>query len=219
MAVKYQFDGVRFGIVEHIREDWPSDMRQWEQFEVHIHALSKPLDVGLPVLDLLIPEPAAAICLARRYDIPEILPAAFLALSSMRIAQDFDKHRTMGDDGMAQSMTPDADHIVPLDRTARWSLLDAREMRVLCRVREYLQVDFWTGITKNHCSPACEGNQRDALNSLQKLTVESGDIIPALDSKAAKPALCPTCKQKFAHQLADARQRIWPALTLLVKSA
>ncbi|KLO08177.1 hypothetical protein SCHPADRAFT_859299 [Schizopora paradoxa] len=216
MASKYQFDGVRNAIVERIKEDWPANYREWEQFEAHIDALSRPLDVGVPVLDLLIPEPASAICLARRYDIHQILPAAFLALSSMRIAHDYDKHRAMGDDGVNPPTTADVDYILPTDRTARWSLLDGRDMRILCRVREYLHVDLWTSFAQNSCSAQCEANHRSAVLSLQKMTVDFGDIYRVLESKVAKPNLCINCKSKFANELANIRTMIWPALVLLV---
>jgi len=219
MAAKYQFDSVRTRIVEHIKADWPSDLREWEQFEALVQELEKPLDTGYPVLDLLIPEPASAICLARRYDIPEILPAAFYALSTMRIAHDYDEHRASGDDGMYQDFTLDQDATNCSTRTARWKLLDARDMRVLSRIREYFNVDVWLDIEPFPCPHESGANFMNSVYALQQLALASSDILYAIKSWTSPTPPCHSCEYRFTKKLDIARRGIWPALKCLVDSS
>ncbi|KDQ49678.1 hypothetical protein JAAARDRAFT_143067 [Jaapia argillacea MUCL 33604] len=130
LATKYQIEHLRSRIVKHIEADWPSTLSDWDVLEDHIESMKRRNRTSDPIFDAQLPEPAAAIRLARECDIPGILPAAFYHLSRIHPEMDWDECR---------SVTVPLELLSNLrkgERSARWDLLDKRDlMRLLHGIR------------------------------------------------------------------------------------
>ncbi|KAJ7180332.1 hypothetical protein C8R43DRAFT_871141 [Mycena crocata] len=130
MATKYEMEPLRERIVAQLTADWPTSLTEWDRLETEIIGLTEEhsssaesyMVDGLHVDDRL-PEPGAAIRLAMDWNIPKILPSAFYHLS--RLTTDADWLECRKDRG---SMF--------LERTARWDLLEAADLRLLLKLRE-----------------------------------------------------------------------------------
>ena len=81
-------------------------------------------------MDDRLPEPASAIRLASDFDIPSILPAAFYQLASISTDADWDAYRA--------SPTIEGKHLRFGARTAKWSLLDKRDLMRLVHGQKLL---------------------------------------------------------------------------------
>ncbi|TDL15799.1 hypothetical protein BD410DRAFT_777707 [Rickenella mellea] len=118
LATKYEVDSIRRRIVEHIKEDWPMNLLEWEEIDLRIKLYDdNEDDIGIIQL-----EPAAAISLARQFDIPDILPAAFLQLSRTDPSIHWDD--------------PDVPKATP---RARWNLLSQEDLMCLLRGNQALR--------------------------------------------------------------------------------
>ena len=86
-----------YHILSLLECDWPQSLRQWDNLEDEIAMLeSSWMNQSPPPsihLDDCLPEPAAAIRLARECDVPNILPAAFYHLSRLSIADNWSSTR------------------------------------------------------------------------------------------------------------------------------
>ncbi|THH02636.1 hypothetical protein EW145_g6719 [Phellinidium pouzarii] len=89
MATKYGLDAVRDRLVSVIEADWPDYFEEFEKNALLVKALKKGRR-KLESLDQLVPEPTAAIMIARQFNFPHILPAAFCLLSCIIITDDWD---------------------------------------------------------------------------------------------------------------------------------
>ncbi|KDQ58283.1 hypothetical protein JAAARDRAFT_262371 [Jaapia argillacea MUCL 33604] len=129
LATKYQVDVLRTHIVQRIEEDWPQSLAEWEAAETEFHRIfnefmaTGPDDPEGAWLEEMFPEPASAIRLARDYDIPNILPAAFYAMSRLSPEEDWDASRAVDRDRL----------LIVGERSARWSLLHNQDLLALIR--------------------------------------------------------------------------------------
>ena len=114
---KYEVEHLRDHLIRHIEADWPKSPMEWiisyriRQTHRDVNKFHGELGRNTP-LENSFPEPASAIRLAREYDIPTILPAAFLELVGIDHDKDWDDLREDDDN-------------LPFDiRSARWGLLN-----------------------------------------------------------------------------------------------
>ena len=132
LAAKYQVDSLRTRIVQHLEEDWPTSPLAWlrmcndERLYTEDCARYTTFNIGTFAEDKF-PEPAAAIRLARDFDIPSILPAAYLKLLYADPTLDWDDLRKTKDSSHGRSA-----------RSARWNLLDRLDMHRLAQGRARL---------------------------------------------------------------------------------
>ena len=132
LASKYEVDSLRSQIVQHLEEDWPTTPLAWlrlcndERLYMEDYTRYVTLKEGEYIEDKF-PEPASAIRLARDFDIPSILPAAYLKLLYADPTLDWDDIRK----------TKDGSH-GRLARSARWTLLDRLDMLRLAQGRARL---------------------------------------------------------------------------------
>ncbi|KAG2070568.1 hypothetical protein BDR04DRAFT_1018505 [Suillus decipiens] len=87
LANKYRMDHLQDQIIRHIEVDWPQSLWQWDMLEAEILLMEETWYdeyMNAPIDDYL-PEPPSAIWLARKCNIPSILPATFYHLSCLSI--------------------------------------------------------------------------------------------------------------------------------------
>lgn len=148
LAAKYDCRDVRDRVVRHIEADWPRSPAEW--FAKHnmrkaCFEAAKFLSQGVPAENMF-PEPASVIRLAQDYDIPSVLPAAYLELVSISRRNDWDKLRKKNDDSSDESESEDEDEREhrnvrpsPQKRSARWRLLDDEDFARLRRGKQELK--------------------------------------------------------------------------------
>ncbi|KAF8195644.1 hypothetical protein K438DRAFT_1826289 [Mycena galopus ATCC 62051] len=130
MAVKYEMDRLRDRIVTQLQADWPYSLAEWDRLETEIRCLEEEHNnadhyaVDGLYLDERLPEPAAAIRLATEWDIPRIMPSAVYHLSRLTTENDWLEGRE--------------DRLTLVERTARWDLLEAADLKLVLKVREML---------------------------------------------------------------------------------
>lgn len=123
LAAKYECDALRTRIVENLEADWPQTLAQWDARRAEgilarsEHSQQFTGKVNGLYLDDRLPEPASAIRIASDYNVPSILPAAFYQLALLSTDADWDKYRA----------NP-GKHLRFGARTARWRLLDKRDL-------------------------------------------------------------------------------------------
>ncbi|EED80879.1 predicted protein [Postia placenta Mad-698-R] len=123
LATKYECDALRTRIVENLEADWPQTLAQWDARRAEgilarsEHSQQFTGKVNGLYLDDRLPEPASAIRIASDYHIPSILPAAFYQLALLSTDADWDTYRA----------NP-GKHLRFGARTARWRLLDKRDL-------------------------------------------------------------------------------------------
>ncbi|OCH96197.1 hypothetical protein OBBRIDRAFT_787655 [Obba rivulosa] len=125
LAQKYESEALRQRVVENLEADWPQTLAQWDARRAETvlarseHGLQPSGKVDGLYLDDRQPEPASAIRIASDYSIPRILPAAFYALSQLSTDADWATYRAGSNPGK---------HLRFGARTARWDLLDKRDL-------------------------------------------------------------------------------------------
>lgn len=134
MSTKYQVDSIRAIIVQRLESDWPQSLVEWD--DLWGNGLARRT-----ITPLQAPEPCSAIRLARKCDVPGILPAAFYALSCINLYNkelDPGEFTTITTEPFAWRWTMDA--------KARWSLLLSTDMLNLMKgkdkIRYRLQIPF-----------------------------------------------------------------------------
>lgn len=130
LSMKYECERIRARIVENLEADWPQTLAQWDARRSETimarseHAQQASGKVNGLYLDDRLPEPASAIRIASDYNIPSILPAAFYELALLTTDADWDTYRA--------NPSGEGKHLRFGARTARWNLLDKRDlMRLL----------------------------------------------------------------------------------------
>lgn len=132
LATKYQVDTVRSRVVQRMEEDWPTTPLAWLRL-CHDEKLYNDgftrYDTPKPgeFAEDKFPEPASAIRLARDFDIPSILPAAYLKLLFADPTLDWDVIREKKETPYGRLL-----------RSARWRLLDQTDMLRLAQGRTRL---------------------------------------------------------------------------------
>ncbi|KIP05782.1 hypothetical protein PHLGIDRAFT_44007, partial [Phlebiopsis gigantea 11061_1 CR5-6] len=132
LASKYQVDAVRSRIVQCLEEDWPTTPLAWLRLchdeKLYNDGFTRYHTLGSgEYAEDKFPEPASAIRLARDFDIPSILPAAYLKLLYADPTLDWDAIRK-------EPETPCGRMV----RSARWRLLDQTDLLRLAQGRSRL---------------------------------------------------------------------------------
>ncbi|KAI0673675.1 hypothetical protein C8Q78DRAFT_967754 [Trametes maxima] len=133
LAMKYECDALRRRIIANLEADWPQTLAQWDARRAEAvllrseHSLQLTGKVDGAYLDDRLPEPASAIRIASDYGIPSILPAAFYTLALLSTDADWDAYRA----------NP-GKHLRFGARTARWRLLDKRDLMRLVHGQKLL---------------------------------------------------------------------------------
>ncbi|KAI0828965.1 hypothetical protein BC628DRAFT_1417344 [Trametes gibbosa] len=135
LAMKYECEALRHRIIENLEADWPQTLAQWDARRAEAvilrseHSLQLTGRVGGRYLDDRLPEPASAIRIASDHAIPSILPAAFYQLALLSTDADWDAYRASPGAGR---------HLRFGARTARWPLLDKRDLMRLVHGQKLL---------------------------------------------------------------------------------
>ncbi|TFY61659.1 hypothetical protein EVG20_g6971 [Dentipellis fragilis] len=227
---KYQIDSLRNTIITRLEEDWPPSLDGWDVLDAQIQsmaliwtrdhrdALRKPTQTA-EYFDTSVPEPASAIQLAREFDIPSILPAAFYTLS--RISIDENWHIMHDLDERTSQPT----------RTARWRDLGPQDFICLLEGRARLQgvmdydysepssnlVDIYYDENPHARSSFCTESTRETFyDQIGDAASDSSDVLGALHPYQAKfhsgHKVCPSCSRKFTMEVHNLRQYIWDRL-------
>lgn len=223
MATKYQCDLIRKRIVEHVKQDWPKDLTDFEYSEKDVRELMHRTTDNI---DLVLPEPASSYRLGKLLDIPEILPASFYVLTTLKTDEDFDVHH--GDLYKNRQLgNVDAEHpISAKDRTARWNLLDVHDFRALYRWREYIN-EFkleWTYVEfEDDCLVSCEDVMEKIWDSYNVKLRETRDVLWILQNTddvkraSAGKTLCEPCAHEMINQLHVLKLQFWEEITRLAR--
>lgn len=137
LASKYEVDAVRKRVVERIEDAWPRSFEQWLRFHAEVDVVKKlHEDAGDGLIDGKqftdrVPEPAAAIRIARDFDIPSILPFAYYTLATISLEHDWERYHDPSTD---EHWLLASEHA----RAARWPMLDVVDMTAVLRGREKL---------------------------------------------------------------------------------
>ncbi|KAH7905914.1 hypothetical protein BJ138DRAFT_1105594 [Hygrophoropsis aurantiaca] len=221
LSTKYGMDRMRNHIVSLLERDWPQTLWHWDSLEDEIDRLICTWDdSGSPThpdsrLDDYFPEPAAAICLAREFSVPSILPAAFYHLSRLSIRDDWASTRRC----------PSSDPGAQWQRTAKWELLPSEDLICLLSGREKLkgfaaEILGLEGFPSDaHEDIECEPLAlRVFLQKIYEACGDTNDILAVLRrfaegrSQLDPKKLCFLCRDMVQDQTKDLRTRIWTEL-------
>ena len=129
ITAKYEMLPGREAVVDLLKKYWPTSLSDWDKVT---EGFTNMCDV---------PDPACAIMLARRHNIPEILPIAFYCLST--VSPLYHRRNKLDDGNMVipyrdprwGSVRPQGSR----HRCARWELLGTREHMELATGKEHLR--------------------------------------------------------------------------------
>ncbi|GJE96792.1 hypothetical protein PsYK624_129980 [Phanerochaete sordida] len=217
LITKYDCRELRARVVRHIGADWPQSPREWlalHQMRRACVETAKFLAEDAPVENIF-PEPASVIRLAQDYDIPSVLPAAYLELVSVSRKNDWDALRQGGGHSpfasLGSGLDWDAigrDARLPLDvRSARWSLLTRDDKARLKSAKLELQARCM-GLRKavfNVPRGNCTGPSLDCQTELKfhrgmKMVCDMDDDLPGA---------APFGRMGYPGQLEDMRQLVF----------
>lgn len=225
MATKYQLDAIRARIVSAIEADWPLSLDEWNKVDLLMDLKSKGDGLRFKCLpsDAFLPEPAAAIALARQFDIPKILPAAYYELSRRIIIYD----RSSTDSSIKSQ--------------ARGYLLSLEDLQIFCRIRDYLHsyavesgeggLGCLTGSynkceARGHSDMDCRSAGDKLINDILTKTqcVEVKDIfrqyrMHIADENWDYPAFCWPCSEAVRKEIRSDAQILWDEITYDILSS
>ncbi|EPQ50724.1 hypothetical protein GLOTRDRAFT_66839 [Gloeophyllum trabeum ATCC 11539] len=238
LATKYEVEHLRTQVVARLMEDWPTSLPAWDTLEAEITAMregwhsrhnctgptcDEPLDHHLP-------EPVAAIQLAKQYKIPAILPSAFYHLSRLSIE--------WGPDGTETYPSIQRGRLFMGTRTARWKSLPGNDYYNLLAGRTRLQnaaqrhVRGWkfehvelpgdilaeAGVS-DHEDEGCSRNaRRNMISDLEKAIASHPDVLRTLQTYASFPLhnepkdVCPRCVFIVMEKASALRKYLWEHL-------
>lgn len=212
LANKYCMDALRARIVQHIEQDWPQSLAQWDQLEGEIEVMIEGRRIdrqsSCMLLDDCLPEPASAIRLGRECNIPSILPAAFYHLSRLSVFND------------KQVKSPDATAELT-KRSADWHSLDVTDLICLLKGRFMLSVALnaflrpWRPDNADHFSEICTTLRQHQLWADIKLQCShSSDILLTLRRLGMQTydEVCYACCRSIQMHLHQLRREIWARL-------
>lgn len=133
LASKYQMEELRKRIVFRVEADWPQSISEWHRFDT-TPMPKAPSDATYtcPRSKTLILEPVSAIRLARTYNIPAILPAAFYHLSRLSIERSW--NACCGSHAKLEAISD-----IRYKIGARWELATGDDFRCLLHGRRALE--------------------------------------------------------------------------------
>ena len=135
LASKYEMDVLRKRIVALVEDTWPCSFKQWLLFRAQINvirdtymAADRRLIYGKDFSES-VPEPAAAVRIARDFDIPSVLPCAYYTLACISFDHDWDRNEWR-ESPLALGLA-----------FARWRMVDWVDMgRILRGRRELIRI-------------------------------------------------------------------------------
>lgn len=209
-ASKYEVSDVCRKIIRHIESQWPNDLARWDLLAGYVAA-------GLETTSCMpidhIPEPAAAIALGRKYDIFDILPAAFYDLSTIPslnewdIRFEYEEHRA----------DPPVDY---KGRAARWKLLSGIDLLAIYQGRELLTAHAEEVSERDFFYKACTTTSKQTCQETKKLlrrkisSEGARDILRCLQTLLASTSntLCESCHFNLECHIETERKEIWRRL-------
>lgn len=213
MAIKYEFSGVQSQIVSYFKDTWLNNLNNWDIYAAKIRALSGESYSNIP--DFNLPEPASAIVIARLFNIPAILPAAFYDLSTISPLNDWEVKYDDDEDEDGEKEIG--------ERSARWRWLKQADLFRLLRGKESLaNATREFSESKVLLSPGrCDGpglRCSDARRALQtKIYDHDGpqDILRHLKSlkDRLRDTACLPCRGRIESKIEEKREDIWDSLT------
>ncbi|TFY79585.1 hypothetical protein EWM64_g4430 [Hericium alpestre] len=229
LSTKYEIAHLRTLIVDRLEADWPLTLDQWDELQYTISIWRKyhigPGRIPSPFIDDFFPEPASAICLARDFNIPKILPVAFYHLLRVPITNDWDPLHEESPRGEIDS--------APLcgARTAKLGLLRAEELLIMLRGRHEFLVVFGEAVdaisvNAEHPDPdRCSiedsykgiGDLKEDCETALQSHENSDDIFTLLlpeswAKEKAKWNMCSECKSKIVNEVEGVRRALWDLL-------
>ncbi|KAJ7178919.1 hypothetical protein C8R46DRAFT_887153 [Mycena filopes] len=210
MAIKYEMEPLRDRIIAQLQADWPNSLAEWDRLETEAHALwiehasaaATDFKIASLSLDDRLPEPAAAIRLAADCNIPKIMPAAVYHLSRLETDQDWlESHKE----------TSDANY--DCNRTARWDLLEAADLKLVLKLRETIKDFQFKGLYVS-AGKSCLALERcvDVWGEHCLRWAHEADPLSLMKSfREARPArgICKSCWLKTRDNVRDARVDLW----------
>ncbi|KAG1753377.1 hypothetical protein EDB19DRAFT_1979134 [Suillus lakei] len=201
IAQKYQVNQLYEHIVTSIKADWPQTLPRWDFLDdINRQRMLEPQTTlpWDPVLDdeQKMSEPAAAIRIAREFDIPEVLPAAFYHLARIEISCDYDEAQ--------QELCPRSEH------AARWGMLTQEDMSCLVRGKEEIAsiMDHFVNQTRSKCCHPCKSSWEETLFMMNYVR----DPLEVLRRFTRRYELCEACRESLATRAMVEREDIWSKL-------
>ncbi|KAG2125400.1 hypothetical protein DEU56DRAFT_892620 [Suillus clintonianus] len=201
IAQKYQVNQLYEHIVTSIKADWPQTLPRWDFLDdidsqrIFEPKTTLPWD---PELDdeQKMSEPAAAIRIAREFDIPEILPAAFYHLARIKISCEYDEVR--------QKRCPNSEH------AARWGMLTREDMNCLMHGKEEIEsiMKNFVDETIFRCCHICE----HTLDEVCYMMNYARDPLKVLMRFIGRYELCEACRESLTTRAIIQREDIWSKL-------
>jgi len=129
LADKYNLHGMKGFVQSTLEAEWPRSLEHWDLMD---NRRSTMQIEGIMMSSDLFPEPAAAVRLAKQYQIKTVLPAALYHLSR----SDREKKGAPAAAGGAGTQTPRGSAAKSGDARARWDLVPLDTLAALYKVRE-----------------------------------------------------------------------------------
>ena len=237
VAKQYEMDAVRPFVVRQLEKAWPTTLVGWLRQHGEFIRLTSMRDpttgtVGGKSLDDLFPEPAGTIHVATQHEITSVLPAAFYCLSDIALEDDWIRwHANNGKWDLRQDRTrADQDPRAGWRRTARWTVLDAKDLRRVFIDQKVLQQYKATlSVKVLHFKPQVPSCRYGAAGScgaelallqqeLKPPPVAHGNPGPLAalcwmqTTFQQKPtALCDLCRCLVAKRINDEMEMVWSA--------
>ncbi|CAL1694553.1 unnamed protein product [Somion occarium] len=222
LSIKYECDTLRGRIVENLEADWPQTLAQWDARRSETimarseHAQQASGKVNGLFLDDRLPEPASAIRIASDYNIPSILPAAFYDLALLNTDADWDTYRA--------NPSGEGKHLRFGARTARWHLLDKRDLMRLVHGQKLLAAytrAIGTDVFGSRCprlTKGCSKARSDCWKYFQEnAPISMDDPLDVLNDCMKLDSLftelpCPTCLSDISTMAEKKRRELWRSL-------
>ncbi|PSR71210.1 hypothetical protein PHLCEN_2v12864 [Hermanssonia centrifuga] len=204
LAEKYLIETIRTTILTCVKSVWPTTLEEWDHIQASINLATKS---GRPS-ERIFHEPLAAIGFANRFNVSEVLPAAFylLSITNMEHGRDGRLSVTLSD------TDPDTDTEEPMPMqkqpSARWSALDRQGLLQFMMGRDRLynaafELIYCGGFYQNHSKPA-----EEFLHIMAKSTKTERRMDPVafLKTLAEKP------NSELRSRFLRAREALWDKL-------
>ncbi|KAI5117806.1 hypothetical protein M0805_004566 [Coniferiporia weirii] len=219
ITTKYQFDSIQKTIVSHVKKDWPSTLKEWDQFSARTRNIPVDEDSSFGKDQ---PEPASALVLASRYDIKSILSAVYYDLSRLRPVDDWDDHIVAS----RGCINDEIDQYFK-GRKARWQLLNARQLLAIqrgkgamqnCLGELFLEYSELSGCEKETCVELREKIVRQLEEALERGAVDTLQTLSTILELAEKierdsgVSACTNCVAITDVYFGGAREKLWEML-------
>ncbi|KAJ7217734.1 hypothetical protein GGX14DRAFT_597673 [Mycena pura] len=206
LAKKYQVDWICTMAASRLRQQWPSTLLEWDKV---VDAEMADYNAGIdPEYDQYnassmakirrLPEPVAAIRLARECNAPEILPVAFLHLFRLSLEDNSSDLEVWQRPRRELLMPSDLNCLVlARERIGKWIEHILTSMDRNCEGETRMQCDF------QHQSLRC----RIAIG-----VASHGNLLSVTRYMKAPSAMCSSCSIKFSDDVDLLRQRFFNRL-------